>query len=212
VSSPEGNEKTMAVLDTSLGGDWWRAEFEHGVNDAAVDHVVHGFMKRLASRTKAAVVAVPVRRSPRQRPIYYLVFSTRHPAGLWNFSHCTARATETWWEGVESAEEESTGQFAMFGQHPSLKEVEQEAAPVIAENIARLLAAQGEVKLGDHAIAVFGDYFGRVRESAARDAVKMLYADGRTSTTGVGGKVEALRVKRAAVGISSQTDPSSIRP
>lgn len=212
VASADGNEKTMAVLDTSLGGDWWRAEFEHGVNDVAVDRVVRGFMQRLASETRAVVVSVPVRRSPRQRPIYHLVFSTRHPGGVWNFGHCTAKATETWWAGVESAEEETTGQFAMFGQHPSLTEVEQEAVPVIADNIARLTATMGEVRLGDHAIGVFGQYFGRVRESAARDAVKLLYADGRSTTTGVGGKVEALRVMPGVGGIRSQTVPSSSRP
>jgi integrase len=65
---------------------------EHGENDAAVDRVVRGFMQRLASETRAVVVSVPVRRSPRQRPIYNLVFSSRHPAGLWTFGHCTALA------------------------------------------------------------------------------------------------------------------------
>lgn len=193
VTSATPNEATMKNLDVSLGGDWWRAHFEQGVTDEAVDAVVREFAQRLNQATKMGLVVVPVRRAPTHKPIYHLIYGTRHPAGIWNFSHATAKAIEDWWAGVSAQQEKDQGP-GLFDAAPNIKDVEKAAIPVIADNIRQLVTAKGCIRLGDHPVQVFGSYIGQVRESAARAAVKQLYKEGFTSTTGVGGKTEDLKV------------------
>lgn len=140
-----------------------------------------------------SLMVVPVRRAPTHKPIYHLIYGTRHPAGMWNFAHATAKAIEDWWAGARAKQEEEEGP-ALFDTQPDIKDVEKKAVPVIAENIRRLVEAKGTVRLGDYPIQVFGDYIGQVRDLTARAAVKQLYKEGFTSTTGVGGKTEDLKV------------------
>jgi three-Cys-motif partner protein len=192
VTSPTPNETTMQNLDTSLGGSWWRDYFANGVTDEAVQGVVREFAKRLSKATRMTLINVPVRRAPTHKPIYYLIFGTRHPAGIWQFSHCTAKAIEDWWAQVTVEQEQQSGP-TLFDVNPRIQDVEREAIPVIAANIERLINEKGEVRLGDYPVEVFGTYVGRVRESAARQAVKELHKSGGTPSTGVGGKPEDLR-------------------
>ncbi|UGU31369.1 three-Cys-motif partner protein TcmP [Mycolicibacterium smegmatis] len=193
VTSRTPNETTMQTLDTSLGGDWWRTHFERGVTDEAVNAVVEGFARRLSQATKMTLIGIPVRRAPTHKPIYHLIFGTRHPAGIWNFAHCAAKATEDWWAQVRLDEERKLGP-ALFETSPRIIDVEKDAVPVIAANIQRLIEERGEIRLGDFPVEVFGEFLGRVRESAARQAVKLLFKEGATPSTGVGPKVENLRV------------------
>ncbi|MFE7272594.1 hypothetical protein [Streptomyces sp. NPDC057623] len=65
--------------------------------------------------------------------------------------------------------------------------MEKEAVAVMAANLARLLQRGRPVKLVDHTLELFGDYYGQVTEPVARKAVKYLYGEGGTPTTGVGG-------------------------
>ncbi|MUL47629.1 three-Cys-motif partner protein TcmP [Mycobacterium sp. CBMA293] len=193
VTSATPSEATMKNLDVALGGDWWRAYFAKGVTDEAVDAVVKDFAQRLLDATKMSLMVVPVRRAPTHKPIYHLIYGTRHPAGMWNFSHATAKAIEDWWAGVSAQQEKQQGP-GLFDAAPNIKDVEKAAVPVIADNIRRLVEAKGTVRLGDYPVQVFGDYVGQVRDLAARAAVKQLYKEGFTSTTGVGGKTEDLKV------------------
>ncbi|SPM40537.1 uncharacterized protein RMCN_2886, partial [Mycobacterium numidiamassiliense] len=193
VTSKTPSEKTMKTLDVSLGGDWWREYFANGVTDEAVNGVVQEFAKRLAKATRTTLIGVPVQRAPTHKPIYHLIFATRHPAGVWHFAHCTAKAIEDWWAQVRAEQEQQAGP-GLFDVNPHIEDVERKAIPVIAENIRKLVARRGEVRLGDDPVQVFGEYLGRVRESAARKAVKELHKSGETPSTGVGGKVENLRV------------------
>jgi hypothetical protein len=183
----------MTTLDISLGGDWWRAYFEEGVTDEAVDSVLDEFGRRLEEATGMTLVAIPVRRAPKHKPIYYLIFGTRHPAGIWNFAHCAAKATEDWWNEVRLRQEKSEGP-TLFDATPRIQDVEEDAIPIIAAQIRHLMDKHGELRLGDYPMEVFGPFLGRVRESAARQAVKHLHKAGITLSTGVGPKVENLRV------------------
>jgi three-Cys-motif partner protein len=97
VTSPTPNERTKARLDKALGGDWWRDLVRQGVSDQAVNEIVTGFRERLERTTGMQTFAIPVRRTPWQKPIYFLVFGTRNPLGIWHFADDTARATEKWW-------------------------------------------------------------------------------------------------------------------
>jgi three-Cys-motif partner protein len=198
------NEKTMARLDAALDGDWWQGVIrKRSVTDEAVEEIVHGFMDRLGKATKMDIVACPVRRAPSHKPVYYLVLGTRNPLGVWYFGDSAARAEVKWWdelEAKEAARVEDKGMDPIFDfphlAHPSLKDVEVEAMPVIAENIARLVEKKGRIRVGDYPGEVFGDYLGMVTEKVVRAAVKHLHTQGRTPSTGVGGKTPDLVVVR----------------
>jgi three-Cys-motif partner protein len=198
VASATPTEKSMLRLDAVLGGDWWRTLVQLGINDQAVDEIVRGFMERLGRATGMRILAIPVRRHPAQKPLYFLVFGTRNPLGIWYFADDTARATETWWSTFDAQEAAKSAQPPLFAasvlMHHDLSEVEAEARPVIAENIAALVAERGPVRVGDFPGEVFGDYLGRVRETVVRAAIKDLYKSGRTSSDGVGKRPADLRV------------------
>ena len=198
VSSPHANATTLAHMDATLGGDWWQKHFSAGVDDEGVDAVVAGFAGRLRAATGMSVVSVPVRRAPTHKPIYHLVFGTRSPYGLWVFGDSVARATQRWWDSLEEIEQEAEP-FALFPasatMRPDIASTEQDATPALVENLRRLLAQHpGGYRVIDHVTSVFGDFYGQVRETAIRTAVKELHKQKGTSTTGVGPKPRELRV------------------
>ena len=201
VASLTPNEKAMRRLDDALGGNWWRDLVTHGVTDEAVDQVVRGFIHRLSGASRMRLFAISVERAPTQKPIYYLVFGTRNPLGLWHFADDTARATETWWDTLDAqdaAKEDEAGRVPLFDiqipSHPDISEVEAEARPVIAENLARLCQQHGKFRVGNFPSEVFGDYLGRVREIVVRAAIKDLHTNGRTSSDGKGSPIADLIV------------------
>ena len=204
VTSGTPNERTMARLDAALGGDWWRHIIrKHGVTDDAVDEIIHGFMDRLGKATKMRICACPVLRAPSHKPVYYLVLGTRNSLGIWHFGDSAARAEEKWWEmheAKEAARDEAAGAQRIFDipglSHRGIEEVEAEALPFIAENIARLAEKYGRIKVGDYPGEVFGDYLGTVREKVVRAAIKNLHADGRTPSDGKGSPIAGLTVVR----------------
>lgn len=190
----------MARLDEALGGNWWRDLVRHGVTDQAVGGIVRGFVDFLARATGMHIFAIPVRRSPSQKPVYFLVFGTRNPLGIWHFADDAARATETWWstlDAQEAARLRAIGQDSLFDDEPVAKrldQVESRARPVIAENIARLTAQHGQIRVGNYPAEVFGEYLGRVREKVVRAAIKDLHRDGRTPSDGKGKRIADLVV------------------
>jgi three-Cys-motif partner protein len=198
VTSPKPNKKSMARLDEVLGGSWWRELVRHGVADQSVDEIVKGFMEHLGRATGMRTLAIPVRRNPAHKPVYFLVFGTRSPLGIWHFADDTARATETWWSTFDAQEEAKPGQGSFFPAstfiRQDLSDVEAEARPVIARNIAVLVADRGLCRVGDFPIEVFGNYLGRVRETVVRAAIKDLHASGQTPSDGKGNRIADLKV------------------
>jgi hypothetical protein len=160
-------------------------------------------MRRLGRAAGMQIFAIPVQRHPAHKPVYFLVFGTRSSLGIWHFADDTARATEKWWstfDAQEAAElQKKVGTEPMFPasvlmRPQDLSEVEAEARPVIAENIARLVASRGSCRMRDFPAEVFGDYLGRVRETVVRAAIKDLYKQGRTPSNGVGPRIADLVV------------------
>jgi three-Cys-motif partner protein len=202
VTSPAPNEKTMARLDEALDGAWWRGLVRNGVSDEAVSEIVQGFTGRLGEVAGMDTFPIPVRRAPSRKPVYFLIFGTRKPLGLWHFADDTARATETWWEAVDArarAKDAAIGRESLFGDmplraSPTLKDVEAEARSQIADNIAGLIRQHGGFRVGDYPAQVFGDYLGRVRETVVRAAIKDLHASGRTPSDGKGSPIADLAV------------------
>ncbi|SFK85786.1 three-Cys-motif partner protein TcmP [Geodermatophilus ruber] len=185
------NEATLRRMDDAVGGRWWRELFSNGVNDAAVEAVVAGFSERMSAATGMHLVAVPVRRAPTHKPVYDLIFGSRKAHGLWVFGDAVARATQAWWDTLEEVEVEADPD-ALFPAtatiRPVLETVEERALPVITDNLRYLLHSHpAGFRVVDHTRAVFGEFYGQVRESVVRKAVKALHQQGGTATTGVGG-------------------------
>lgn len=191
IASRHRDETSVGRLDSAVGGSWWHDLFVDGVSDSAVKNLVDQFARQLARDSGMRIVPTPVRRAPRHKPIYHLIFGTRSTYGLWVFGDSVAHATQAWWDGLEEVEAERD-ENALFTStsliRPHLKTVEADAVPVIADNLARLLDRFPSFKVVDHPQEVFGEYYGRVRDQVVRDAVRLLHRQGHTSSTGVGAK------------------------
>jgi three-Cys-motif partner protein len=199
VCSDRGSETTMRRLDEALGGDWWRGEFTDGVSDAAVQAAVTRFGEKLADDSGMDIVFVPVRRAPRHKPVYHLLFGTRRQHGLWAFGDSVARATQAWWDTLEEQEIEQDP-YRLFPvsqtQRPSLATVESRAVPEVAHNLVGVLRQHARFRVVDHTLEEFGAHYGQVRETVVRDAIKSLHRDGRTSSDGKGPRIRDLVVAR----------------
>lgn len=128
-----------------------------GATDGGMAAIVDGFKRRLSQDARMKVFAIPVLRGPGQKPVYYLVFGTRNPLGLWHFGDATARATAWWAElsALEDAKIAATGQASLFDDDPlvrgpKLEDVEAQALPAITGNIARTLAQRGGFRVGQY--------------------------------------------------------------
>ncbi|MEU5836388.1 three-Cys-motif partner protein TcmP [Streptomyces diacarni] len=198
--SAKGLERSSERFDEVCGGRWWRDFFPAGQGPApdADETVAAEYARRLAKATGMLVQWIPVAKAPTHKPVYYLVFGTRRPHGLWVFGDAAARARDAWWEKLETTEVESDPD-ALFPAtsviRPDPKEVTDRAVPAMADNLERLLRDGRPVKLVDHTLEVFGQFYGQVPETAARAAIKRLHRDGRTPSTGVGPKVRDLVVE-----------------
>lgn len=195
VRSPKGNERSLQRFDDVCGGPWWREYFadavatgdRDGAAEDAIEAVAAEYGRRLERRTGMLVKSVPVSHSPRQRAVYRLVFATRSPYGLWVFGDAAAWARAEWWKTLEERE----GGDALFSMtslaRPDPKVVEAKAVPEIAENLAQLLGrVRRPIRLVDHTLEVFGDFYGQVTEPVVRQAVWLLHEQGRTPSNGMG--------------------------
>lgn len=208
VRSAKGNSKSLQRFDDVCGGSWWRTYFadaaatphKEAVAQDAIDAVAAEYARRLEERTGMLVQSVPVAHSPRKRAVYRLVFATRSQYGLWVFGDNVARARDAWWTTLDTQEEESTGQMSLVPHRPDPAEVTARAVPEIAANLEKLLArTRRPVRLVDHTLEIFGDYYGQVPEAAARTAVQFLHERGKTAPNGVGSRrVREITVSPAA--------------
>ncbi|UKZ05340.1 three-Cys-motif partner protein TcmP [Streptomyces viridifaciens] len=195
--SAKGNERTNERLDEVCGGRWWRDFFADGYTGDADDKVAAEYSRLLGERTGMSTVSVPVTNAPNRKAVYNLVFGTRSNHGLWAFGDAHARARDTWWEGLELTEEaEDNALFSVATlQRPDPDHVRARAVPAMAANLAELLRAGHPFKLVDHTLQVFGEHYGQVPETVARQAVKHLHGAGGTPSDGKGSPVHKLEVR-----------------
>ena len=194
--SPKGVEKTNERLDEVCGGTWWREHFADGYSRDADEKVAAEYSSRLGRATGMHMRSVPVTKAPGHKAVYNLVFGTRSNHGLWTFGDAHAQARNTWWQSLELKEEaEDNALFPVASlQRPDPGKVRRQAVPVIADNLAALLRRGQTIRLVDHTLALFGEYYGQVPETVAREAVKHLHNAGGTPSNGRGKKIYDLQV------------------
>jgi hypothetical protein len=132
---------------------------------------------------------VPVRNRPDLQPVYYLVFFTRHPDGVWVFNGALARANRVWRRHVAPAPPPSEGM--LFEIDDPFDEAEarfrRAAQDRFKINVQRRLGEIGAFVLGRELVVLLDDQIeGQVGEPEMRAALKELHDEGKIPTKIVG--------------------------
>ena len=194
LTSDRAVEGTLARMDEVCGGDWWRQAWldELPAKDDAEQAVVNGYAKELSKKAGTGHWVIAVRPRVGLKPLYYLVFASRHIAGLEFFGEASSLGLEKWRR--YSAEQEAEG--TLFEGDGSWEETfkAQEAKltaewiDAIAGRLGAELAKGESFRVIDRYDAVFGDLVGVARQMHLRAAIKRVYAAGLTATDPVGAK------------------------
>ena len=197
------DEKTFGLLDRAFGGDWWRGEFLAAAADGdpsgAAEHLARSYQRRTASLTGCRSWLVPVRRRPTHRPVYYLLYFTRHSDGVWAFGEALSTAQREWrrvWpltdQATRTASELESGQTSLIPLEELLdddgveKRLEAEWVQIIATNLEELQSTHGAFRVGEHQLQVYGTTLGLAREKHVRAAIQRLHAAQKTGCDGRG--------------------------
>lgn len=156
--------RPLGIHERAAGGDWWRDPPIAGLDTSRyLTWFIDELFQRLRQRTKAGGWKVELRHDPDHLPAYYLIFMTRHPAGMDVFSACLSSAQEEWPRAVFDEQWRSTagrsqaaGQFGLFGEDdPDAEFGSQEAARVAAWTDT--LAANLRLLVAEHPVFVVRD-------------------------------------------------------
>jgi three-Cys-motif partner protein len=187
-------EAGIARMDTTCGGEWWRAtamracrSSARGNFEPAAEAVVNAYAERLASSGRMLTVTVPVRRRLHHQPVYHLVFFTRSQYGLWVFADALGKARQDWLRAIGRLDDDSDAQGTLPGMSRSdnmqqLIDSEKARAQKIIEANLRDLVRTGSFKLVDHARQVFGDAYGIATDTVVSAAVRSLEASRQLAT------------------------------
>lgn len=185
---------TLAALDRAAGGTWWQDE-----NDWSLDNEEYGdwFINRLFQKiTKEAGCAgwgTDVRQRSDLQPAYYLIFLTRHRAGMEVFGEALSLAQEKWRRAVFDealAATQAGGQGMLLD--PEAMFAQEEAQRVaqfhdrLEANVRALLGQHERFRVRDEWQAVFDGVLGKAREKHLREALKRLQVAGVTSSDSKG--------------------------
>jgi three-Cys-motif partner protein len=147
-------EKDLKPLDTALGGDWWRSAWlEHcpvRIKDATEEQqraaefaVVTGYAQRLSEKAGGAGTwIIDVKPRVDLKPVYYLLFVTRHPHGLLLFGESASLGLKEWRRYFAEQEADDT----LFGEaadwEASWKAEEKKLDTMWVDTIADRLTAE----------------------------------------------------------------------
>jgi three-Cys-motif partner protein len=173
----------VAVTDRVCGSDWWRemalkAHRDSGSKDweAAAEAVALEYARRLTAGTEFTARVAPVRRRIGQQPVYFLIFLTVDPHGLWMFGVSAARARELWLRFLGPDDEVLEGMLFSDVDHQITSD--HNAAIVrIRQNIRTLLADGKARKAVEFAPDIFAGVWGEAKETAFSAALRQLVKD-----------------------------------
>jgi three-Cys-motif partner protein len=199
-----GKDKTLARMDSAAGGTWWRDEDDNSKGNAEyLDWFIDELLDRLCTAMKCYGWSNEVLQKQGQQPAYYMIFLTRHTAGLEKFTDALSLAYGKWRRAVfdeAMAAATSSGQGLLTDPDEEFREAEAALAAnwidVIEAGLRDVLAAEEKFIVLEHMGEVFGTALGYAREMHLRTAMKRLQADGSIYTV-VKGSLWKLPVVRA---------------
>lgn len=191
-------EASLKRVDAVCGGDWWRDTWleKYPNTDApdddkvaAEEAVVKGYAAKLRERLGGGVGTwiIDVRPRANLKPLYYLVFATRHIDGMLAFGESASLGLQEWrkYHAEQAAEgtlfaENDAWEKDWKAQEEILKE---QWVETLAERITDELAKGEAFRIIDKPEEILGkDLVGVVRTLHVRAALKKVLADGNTST------------------------------
>jgi len=180
-------EKTLQLGDAACGGTWWRETVRSNeLLEDAVEAVALEYMRRVCSKTGSRGFALDVKNRAHHKPVYYLIYFSRHLDGLWLFNESVSSASADWRSYLAPPKWEPDPELLFDVQtEPSFEDEESSRAEewvrVIEENILQLLT-EGAFVIGEKMTQVYGTTLGEAREKHVRQAIKNLHLAGLTPT------------------------------
>lgn len=195
--SEKAVENSLKRLDEAFGGDWWRKvwldkcptkEGSEGQKMLAELAVVEGYAERLRQQANGAGTwIIDVKPRADLKPIYYLVFASRHPDGLITFGDATSLGLERWRRHNAEQDAEDT-LFSVAADWEDAwkseeKKLKNQWIDTLAARLTSELAKGKPFRIFDRADEILGaDLAGLVRTMHLRAAVKQVLAAKKTTT------------------------------
>lgn len=175
-----------AAVDRMCGGDWWRdvaldeQAASSGTWESAAQAVATEYAGRLAGEGSLNnYVIAPVRRQPHYQPVYYLVFLTADPHGLWVFNDAASKAREDWLRAVGPDEDLDTGRlFPDDTVDDQIAMEERRATVVITRNLLELVSDGRDHRVVDDVGRIYGEAYGEAREKTFSAVLRQLVTSG----------------------------------
>jgi hypothetical protein len=186
--SGSGPEATLDRMDDVCGGDWWRDTWRNAMpdKDAAEEAVVAEYARRLAAEGHCGFWVTEVKNKPHLKPVYYLLFLTRHPDGMYVYGEAASKGLEEWRHAVTVADFDDTTIFdpeVIFKTDEAV--LKDRWVAEIEENLRAELLKGEAFRVVERYAAVFGSTAGLARELHLRAAWKRLHPEfTRTASTG----------------------------
>jgi three-Cys-motif partner protein len=191
------SKKTLLRCDQACGGTWWQDVFRSENGEDPVHAVASRYLSQVCARTGTRGFLLPVKNRKNHKPIYYLIFFTRHGDGIWLFNEAVSGASADWRHVQAPPLQQPNADLLFDMPQPSFEDEEERRASdwvrIIQGNVQRLLQA-GAFVVGEKSAEVYGSTLGEARETHVRRAIKNLYESGLTGTSGVG-KIPLMAIK-----------------
>jgi three-Cys-motif partner protein len=189
-------ENSLKRIDGVCGGDWWRDTWlEHCPSKASTDEqrtaaeeaVVTGYAERLRQRAGGAGTwIIDVRQRASLKPVYYLIFATRHIDGMLAFGESASLGLQAWRRHNASLAARDTLFDVDGGWEQDWKAEEAvlkaQWIDTIAARLTQELAKGQPFRIIDRTDEVLGDLTGVARGLHIRAAINKVLAERNTST------------------------------
>lgn len=160
----------VADVNRSLGGTWWQPLARSLQGDELLIAIREGYVQRLlaAAGSRWRVLQVSVADRKDFKPVYDLLFFSRHLQGPWFFNDALSHA--------RSVFEMSTDPNSLMRLELFTPEGEWESE--IATNLRRLVEQKGNVSVLDDMVEVYGSVLGVARSKHVKAAASRLVEQG----------------------------------